>query len=103
MADVLGAERAVGPPGEDPADPQAPKHLLVRQPLVRHGVDEPERLPAVEAEMGRELGAGEHAAVQEWTDTPAKNPRYRGMTPGELARLLLHRPKQAVDTSKKKT
>ena len=24
MANVLGAERAVGPPGEDPADPQAP-------------------------------------------------------------------------------
>ncbi len=78
VANVLGAERAVGPPGEDPADPPAPKHLLLRQPLVRHGADEPERLPAVEAEMGRELGAGEHAAVEADERDPLRLARRRG-------------------------
>ena len=31
------------------------------------------------------------AAVRRWTDTPSKNPRYGGTTPGELARALLRR------------
>ena len=29
------------------------------------------------------------AAVHEWTDTPAENPRYKGATPGDVDRALL--------------
>ena len=29
------------------------------------------------------------AAVREWSNTPSPNPRYRGATPGDVARALL--------------
>ena len=32
---------------------------------------------------------GLKAAVKKWSDTPAENPRYKGATPGDVARALL--------------
>ena len=37
-------------------------------------------------------------AVQELSETPAQNPRYRGATPADMARILL-RKKPAADVA----
>ena len=44
--------------------PSGPQPSPRRPALARHGPDEPARRAAVDPKVGRELGAGEHAAVQ---------------------------------------
>ena len=35
------------------------------------------------------------AAVREWTETPAENPRYKGATPADVGRALLRKKADA--------
>ena len=37
------------------------------------------------------------ALVEKWESTPSPNPRFRGMTPREVARALVRRPPHASD------
>ena len=63
-ADAFGPGRPVDAARTDPADPQVSDRLLGGEPSPCQELHEPERLEAVDAEPVRQLGAGEHAAVQ---------------------------------------
>ena len=68
MADVLGSERPVDPPGEDAAhaaDPSDAGHgLLGGQTLGNQSVDDAPHLFGVRFKEPRALGVGERAAVE---------------------------------------
>ena len=68
VADVLGAERAVEAPGEDPAHaadpPDAGHGLFGGHAPVDQGVDAAPHLFGVRIREPCPLGAGEHAAVE---------------------------------------
>ena len=40
---------------------------------------------------------------QQWQDTPASNPRYKGATPAEVGRALLRKPARKKQRTEKAT